>query len=106
MLHKIIEVTEVLNLSSDDRNISGIYCCDLPSNALGRLKKDNIWITVIASLGVIMTGLASDVSGIIITEGHRPTDEIIAIAKQRGVNLFLSPYDNLKTAEIIKNSVS
>lgn len=53
----------------NDRDIDGVYCCDLLSIVMGRAKTNDAWITVMGNVNSIAVAVLSDVSCIILSEG-------------------------------------
>ena len=97
---------EELNLSDPDREIDGVYIGDLLSWVMGRAKSDNVWITIMSNVNVIAVATLADVSSIILAEGVTLPDEVLEVAKDKGVNVLksdLSIYDvALKIAKVSK----
>lgn len=61
---------KVLNAGDgEDREIGGIYCCDLLSVVMGRAKANDAWITVMGNVNSIAVAVLSDVACIILSEG-------------------------------------
>lgn len=69
-----IELANHLNLKivnageGTEREIHGVYCCDLLSIVMGRAKTDDAWITVMGNMNSIAVAILSDVSCIILSE--------------------------------------
>ena len=87
-----------LSVSDADRNISDIYCCDLASNTLGKIKPDSVWITVIPSENTIAAAVAADIPAVIISENNTPPQSVVQAAEKYGVSLFLSELSTYETA--------
>ena len=87
-----------LNSSGTGRSISNIYCCDLASNTLGKIKPDSVWITVIPSENTIAAAVDADIPAVIISENNTPPQSVIQDAKKYGVSLFLSELPTYETA--------
>ena len=78
-------------LADKDRIVSGAYVGDLLSWVMGRAKADDAWITIMSNLNVIAVATLADVSCVIFAEGVTPDDELIQVARAKGVNLLSSP---------------
>lgn len=87
-----------LNAFDMGRAVSNIYCCDLASNTLGKIKRDSVWITVIPSENTIAVAVAADISAVIIAENNTPPQSVVQAAEKYGVNLFLSELPAYETA--------
>jgi len=91
-----LELTSTkLNL---DREISGGYASDLLSDVIANSKKDNVWITLQMHENIIAVASMKELSGVIIVNGRRPAQEIIAKAEQENITLLLT---ELSTFEIV-----
>ncbi len=90
--YKIINSGEGAN-----RNIDGVYCCDLLSIVMGRAKADNAWITVMGNINSIAVALLSDVACIILSEGMPLDKEAMAKAQHQDICVISS---ELPTFEI------
>lgn len=86
-----IELAKQCNFSvinegeGNDRQIDGIYCCDLLSVVMGRAKANDLWITVMGNLNTVAVAVLSDVSCILLAEGITMDDTGIQKAKQQDV---------------------
>ena len=77
-------------LPSPEREIDGCYVGDLLSWVMGRANANNAWITIMSNQNVIAVASLADVSCVILAEGVTPGDELIALAKEKEINLLLS----------------
>ena len=60
---------EVVSSGSADRNVSGVFCCDLLSVAMSRGKEDAAWVTVIGNLNTLAVLDLADMACVILAEG-------------------------------------
>lgn len=81
----------------EQREIQGIYCCDLLSVVMGRAQADSAWITVMGNINSIAVAVLSDVSCIILSE-HMQLDAA-ALEKAQSQNVCVLASD-LPTYEI------
>ena len=88
----------VLCLPEPEREISGVYIGDLLSWVMGRAQGDNVWITIMSNVNVIAVATLSDVSCVVLAEGVKPDNEIIALATEKCVNLLCSDLPAYETA--------
>jgi hypothetical protein len=65
--------------------VKGGYASDLLSDVIGNSGKDDIWVTVQMHVNIVAVAALKDVAAIVIVSHHRPADETIEIAKQKGV---------------------
>lgn len=84
-LEKIIEALE-LNYTADyignDRQVTGVYCCDLLSWVMARGEKGNVWITVQIHPNIVAVASLLEFSCIIIPENI----EIEKITLEKAIN--------------------
>ncbi len=91
-----IQLAEALQLKivtkgdGDERQIDGIFCCDLLSIVMGKAKSDAVWITVMSNINTVAVAVLSDVSCVIISEGSPVDDDMAKKAEQQGVCLLQS----------------
>ena len=75
-------------LCCGEREITGgVYCCDLLSMVMGRVPADGIWFTVMANQNTIVAALMADVACIVLTEGIRPDEAMLARARAEQIAL-------------------
>ena len=84
----------------DDRNIDGVYCCDLLSVAMARAKTDSAWITVIGNANAVAVASLTDVACIVLAEGFSFDQAAVTAAKGK-VSLLLSENPVYETAVAI-----
>ena len=85
-----------ISLPAPDRNIEGVYIGDLLSWVMGRATENDAWITIMSNVNVIAVASLCDVSVIILAEDVMLDEDVLSLAKEKGVNVFttaLSAYD-------------
>ena len=85
-----------ISLPAPDRNIEGVYIGDLLSWVMGRATENDAWITIMSNVNVIAVASLCDVSVIILAEDVILDEDVLSLAKEKGVNVFttaLSAYD-------------
>ena len=70
------------------REVTGIFCCDLLSVAMGRAPSDSAWVTVMGNVNTIAVATLADVSCVILAEGAQADEMCLARARQQGVTLL------------------
>ena len=70
------------------RQVTGIFCCDLLSVAMGRAPSDSAWVTVMGNVNTIAVATLADVSCVILAEGAQADEMCLATARQQGVTLL------------------
>jgi hypothetical protein len=61
------------------------YASDLLSDVIANAGKDDIWVTMQMHVNIIAVAALKDVAAIVIVSRHKPADETIEIARQKGV---------------------
>ena len=87
-----------ISLANGEHQVSGAYIGDLLSWVMGRASADNVWITIMSNINVIAVASLSDVSCVIFAEGVTPDDDIVSVAKEKGINLLSSDLPTYETA--------
>ena len=70
------------------REITGIFCCDLLSVAMGRAPSMSAWVTVMGNVNTIAVATLADVSCVILAENAQADEMCLTRAKQQGVTLL------------------
>jgi hypothetical protein len=71
-----------------DREISGIYCCDLLSIAMGKMPAGSAWVTVMGNVNTLAVATLADASCIILAEDSHLDAAAVAKAKEQGITVF------------------
>lgn len=81
---------EALALPDPKKELCGVYCGDLLSWVMTRLRGGNAWITIMNNVNVVAVASLSDAACVILTESAEVDDAVIARANEQGVNLLRS----------------
>lgn len=82
-------VFEVVNEGDDlDREIEGVFCCDLLSVAMGRGKEGAAWVTVMGNLNTLAVLSLTDMACIVLAEGALMDESGLTKARQQGITVF------------------
>lgn len=97
---------KAISLPHPEREISGCYIGDLLSWVMGRCGADELWITIMSNVNVVAVSTLADVASVILAEGVTLDDEVLEVARTKGVNVIstdLSAYEAaLAVAALIK----
>ena len=97
---------KAISLPHPEREISGCYIGDLLSWVMGRCGQDELWITIMSNVNVVTVSTLADVASVILAEGVTLEDEVLEVARTKGVNVLstdLSAYEAaLAVAALIK----
>lgn len=84
-----------------ERRITGVYCCDLLSIAMGRAKADSAWVTVMANVNVVAVAVLTDVSCVILAEGMTLDQEALKRASEKKVAVITTPLPVFEAAKMV-----
>ncbi len=79
--YKILSCAEM----SEDREITGVYICDLLSMAMANIQDGELWITVHTNLNIIAIASLANASCIVIPEGIEIDEITINRAQEKEV---------------------
>ena len=83
------------------RDITGVYCCDLLSFAMGRAPEDSAWITVMGNMNSVAVASLADVACIVLCDGVRPDAEMMKKAAQEDIAILCSGLPAFETGKMI-----
>ena len=75
----------------EDREITAGFASDVLSEVLGHAPQGCLLVTAQHNLNVIAVASYTDIAGIIVTSGYRPTEEVLARAREEGIALYSTP---------------
>ena len=78
-----------LSLPDGEKIVRGCYAGDLLSRVMSKAHRGNVWVTIMSNINVPAVATISDLSCVIIAENARPDEEVIAVARARGINILL-----------------
>jgi hypothetical protein len=61
------------------------YASDMLSDVIANTGKDCVWVTMQTHANIVAVAALKDVGAIVIVSNHKPTDDTIAMAKQKGI---------------------
>lgn len=85
-----LKVFNELSLPEPDKTVEGAYIGDLLSWVMGRASANDAWITIMTNVNILAVATLADVACIILAEGTEIDRELIATAKEKGVNVLSS----------------
>ncbi len=94
-----------LALPDGERQIDGVYACDLLSWVMGRAKTDNAWITIMSNVNILAVASLADTSCIILAEGVTVSKEIIDTAVEKNINILSTNMDIYTTSVYLSNLI-
>ena len=107
-VQELLAIPEItpLHLADGEREITSCYIGDLLSWVMGRAKADSAWITIMSNVNVLAVATLADVSAIIFAEGVCPDEEVVAVAKQKQINLLISKLPAFESALALSDLLS
>ena len=84
---------------ANEEKVLGIYCCDLLSNALVKLRKQHAWLTVMNNVNVAAVAHNNGAACVILTEGIRPDEQFLIKANKFGIVVLGSDLPTYETAK-------
>lgn len=92
------------------KEISGVYCGELPGAALGKLKENEAWLTACANINTLAAAYQKNAACVIICDGSQIDDEFKKIADEYEITVFrthLPVYETaVKIHSLIKSSLN
>ena len=85
-------------VADDSRAVTGAYAGDLLSWVMGRAEADNAFLTIMTNVNVVAVASLAELSCIIFCEDVQVSDDIIAAAKEKNINLLKSVRPTFETA--------
>ena len=99
---KLQELAEKLELKNQtevfDKDISGVYISDMVSDVIANAKAGNVLVTVQIHNNVIAAANLVDISGVIVTQGKVPTDEVIKMAEKAEIAIYTTKMNRWQVA--------
>jgi hypothetical protein len=83
--------------SGGDREVGGVYACDLLSWVIGRAAENAALVTVMTNVNVIAVAVMADLSCVVLSEGVRLDDAALLKAQQNGVAVLSSDKPTFET---------
>jgi predicted transcriptional regulator len=91
-----LELEVIAGAGGIDKEIAGVYICDLLSWAMANLQAGNIWITIQTHVNVLAVALLTEASCVIVPEAAEIDSQTIDKANAEEIPLLrsrLSAYD-------------
>lgn len=90
------DVSNALNMkvisgsSNLNREVSGVYICDLLSWVMSHANQGDLWITVLTNLNIVAVAALADVACIVIPEGIHVEEQTVNKANEEGIVILQS----------------
>lgn len=88
-----------------EREITGLFCCDLLSWAMGRAPADSAWVTVMGNVNAVAVAALADTACIVLAENSAIDETATAKALQQGVAVLRTDLPAFEAALAIHNAL-
>ena len=82
-----------------DKELTGVYICDLLSWVMAHGKKGDAWITVQTHSNIIAVAVLLELSCIIVPEGIEIEEDTLSKAEEEGVTILQSGFSSYGIAK-------
>ena len=101
----LAEGFNAITLPCGEREINGVYIGDLLSWVMGRASCDEAWITIMSNVNILAVASLADTSCIILAEGVTLSEDIIATANEKNINILSSEKSIYDIAVYLSNAI-
>jgi hypothetical protein len=88
-----------------EREITGIYACDLLSWVISHAEQGNMWVTVMNNVNILAVASLTDVACVVISDGSPVDPDLIQRAREQEICLLSCELGTApivwKTAELL-----
>jgi predicted transcriptional regulator len=99
---KLAELAEKLELKGVtrpfDKDITGVYISDMVSDVIANAKPGNLLVTVQIHNNVIAAANLVDISGIVVTQGKLPAEDVIKMAERAEIPIYSTDLNRWQVA--------
>jgi DRTGG domain. len=105
-LSEKLQLEIISGMESLNREVTGIYCCDLLSLVMGRAPADSIWLTVMGNMNSVAVATLADISCIVLCEGCNMDAQGLEKAREKDVAILCTTAPIYETAMRLSKFVS
>jgi predicted transcriptional regulator len=99
---KLQELADKLELKSMtkvfDKEVSGVYISDMVSDVIANAQAANLLVTIQIHNNVIAAANLVDISGIVVTQGKTPAEDVVKMAEKAEITIFSTPLNRWQIA--------
>ncbi len=88
-----------------EREIKNVYIGDLLSWVMGKAQEDDAWITIMSNVNVIAVASLADTACVILSEGVVLEEDVLATAKEKGINVLTTKKSTYEAAVILSGLI-
>lgn len=89
-----------------DREVTGVYACDLLSWVIGRAKEKDALVTVMTNMNVIAVAVMADLSCVVLAEGVKLDENAAKKAVENDVPVLSSKLPAYETCILLSKALS
>jgi predicted transcriptional regulator len=106
---KIIEIAQFLNArifneTNLDRHVVSACGADLMSDVLAFVKHNTLLLTGLMNQHVVRTAEMVDIACVVFVRGKQPTEDICALANEKGITLLATDASMFEACGILYNN--
>lgn len=94
-----------LNIADGDREVSGIYCCDLLSVVMSKGFPDCAWVTIMGNVNTTAVAQLTDMACVVLAQETALDEITVEKARMQEINLLKSDRPIFETALAIYNCI-
>ncbi|MGI6224889.1 MAG: DRTGG domain-containing protein [Peptococcales bacterium] len=87
---KELDLTILVEANLEEKNVQGVYICDLLSNVMAHGHEGNLWITVQTHQNILAVASLLNFSAIILPEGLTPEQAVLEKASEGQIPILQS----------------
>ena len=88
-----------------EREVYGVYICDLLSFAMGRATEDFAWVTVMGNMNTTAVASLADVACVVLCEKVKPDADMLKKAAEQDIAVLLSDRPAFETGLLIHDCI-
>lgn len=92
-------------LPQPEKDITGVYCCDLLSLVMGKAPAGCAWVTVMGNVNAVAVASLAEIGAVIIAGGAAVDPVAVKKAQENGVNLFCCETPIFETARTLDRAL-
>ncbi|MDF2591212.1 MAG: AraC family transcriptional regulator [Clostridia bacterium] len=98
-----INATVIAGADEMEKEISGVYICDLLSWVMSHANKGDAWITVMSHANVVAVASLLDLGCVIVPEDIKMDEDAIKKANEEGIPLLSTSMNSYEIAIALNN---
>jgi len=92
-------------IADETREIEGAYCGDLLSWVMGKAEENNALVTIMTNVNVLAVASLINMSVVIVCENAQLSEEFVAGAKDKGINVLKSSLPAFETCVALSKMI-